>query len=336
MKDISDAARITHKGYSTKKDLELLDKLEALRFELRTFISKYNHEKHTHDLIKKSLDNFYIWENKRKEFKSKQKAYPLLRNLKSYNEFRRQHSELQLYIEDRLRSHLNELLPSIKNAIFTLLNDYFTDDNDCIEISLHSESFDKNKVIPDYNLFYKRDSEIWPFLQFNIKIKSSGGGADTEERKDINPRAYLNTFKYKLFIVAFKLACCCVAKKIYNINYPLIIDDVFDSSDFNNRVGIKEFISDLFRQHDKFLPDESHQLQLIFFTQDNLIADQVEKGINSYYLYRQNENNRSGEAKYSRIYDYHEIDPEKDFHPQDCATKKDVLPLYYSIEEIIS
>ena len=115
---------------------------------------------------------------------------------------------------------------------------------------------------------------------------------------DKDPRDYLNTFKFKLFCVSLKVAFCCVAKDIYNTNFPLVIDDVFDASDFENRIQLKNFMRKLLLKHDELLPALKGMHQFIFFTQDDVIAVQVAKGIKIAY---------NSSVKFGHIFDYHEL-----------------------------
>lgn len=97
-----------------------------------------------------------------------------------------------------------------------------------------------------------------------------------------NAKEYLNTFRIKLFTVAFKFALSCSVKAIYHENWPFVLDDVFDSSDFDNRIKLKDFIKKLVTYYNQTMRDASTQeypLQLIFFTQDDIIGDSVFHGL---------------------------------------------------------
>ena len=56
---------------------------------------------------------------------------------------------------------------------------------------------------------------------------------------------------------------------------PLVLDDVFYASDFENRATIEEFITKLFELFKEFTPDK--ELQLILFTHDQLIFESIIK-----------------------------------------------------------
>lgn len=216
----------------------------------------------------------------------------------AYSELKREFVELVMFFENDLKNIINKWDEKIVSMTTSLLEEYFTVDND------------KIRVLFEFNPFFNEngekitkvsDSTNHCFLDFNIKILSCMGNLNLkdEDLQKISPRAYLNTFKYKLFCIALKLAFCCVAKDIYNINYPFIIDDVFDSSDFDNRVGIKDFSRELITHHNKIFLHDSSPLQIIFFTQDDLIADQFAKGIG--------DTDGHTDYKLSRIHDYHQM-----------------------------
>lgn len=208
------------------------------------------------------------------------------------------------YLESVLIRLLEKWRDRIREAITEMLKDYFVTDNDMIEVKLDLKPLLTIKDL-DSSADMRGDAgTIRKFVDFSVMIKTSRGNLDTDAREEVSPRAYLNTFKYKLFCVAMKLALCCVAKGIYRINYPLVIDDVFDSSDFDSRIGLRDFIMEMMKQHDKLLQNPEYELQLIFFTQDDLIADQIRRGIVTYA--------GNGNVLFGHIYDYHEFSPDDD------------------------
>lgn len=134
-------------------------------------------------------------------------------------------------------------------------------------------------------------------FQLNIEVK---GNNQTENK---SPITYLNTFRLKLFCVALKMSLFCCAKKLYKINMPFVIDDIFDSSDFYHRSNIGSFIANMVASHDKAMQSKEkmkYDLQLIFFTQDNIIAENVYRGLAD-YLY-QNSQEEMSEVKFGRLF----------------------------------
>lgn len=217
--------------------------------------------------------------------------------LENKDRFWKDYLQLVRYLEDSLKSLLESWSMPICETVKALLSDYFRIDNDEIKVDI---KFLPSLELENLNLGdgVKESDIVRNFIEFDIKIMSSEGDLKRENRRPVHPRAYLNTFKYKLFCVALKLAFTCVAKKVYGINYPFIIDDVFDSSDFDNRLKLRDFVRNMRECHDAILPGDDYSLQFIFFTQDDLIADQFDKGIIS--------GNPEEKTRFVRIYDYHE------------------------------
>lgn len=134
-------------------------------------------------------------------------------------------------------------------------------------------------------------------FSLNLDVK----GNDNKETK--TPISYLNTFRLKLFCVAFKMSLFCFAKNLYEINIPFVIDDIFDSSDFYHRSNIGSFIWHMVESHNDTLTSKDrikHPLQLIFFTQDNIIAENVYRGMSN-FIYEKNLED-SMKIKFGRLF----------------------------------
>ena len=219
----------------------------------------------------------------------------------AYELFKKNLTEVIRFLENELKDLLTEWDATIKGFFKELISDYFEVDNDDTFVVVNFNSFDFTPF-SDSEKKVLDNPIVYDFIQFSIHIKTSGGDYSIieKERFDAPPRAYLNTFKFKLFCVAMKMACCCIAKKMYRSNYPLIIDDVFDASDFENRVMIRNFAAKLSRQHKHLLPEKDYSLQIIFFTQDDLVASQMEKGLK--------DGLGADNVILGRIFDYHEVD----------------------------
>lgn len=218
--------------------------------------------------------------------------------------FEEEYSKLVTYLEEYLAQILTEWKEKITKSIDSLLLDYFDIDNDSIKVNLEinptNGSLDQSDVISG-DMEY---DEIYQFVNFNIQVLTAHGNLNANQREGINPRQYLNTFRFKLFCVALKTALSCFVKEKYNLNYPLIIDDVFESSDFDSRLRLKNFVEKIVSCHDELLPSEKFELQIIFFSQDDLIAEQIYKGLIV--------SKGTQKVKFSRIYDYHEaVDTDK-------------------------
>lgn len=128
------------------------------------------------------------------------------------------------------------------------------------------------------NLFLMADEEMsMDFnkntgdFKMNITLKANGNPIP------FTPEKYLNTFRYKLFCMTLKMAIAFSMKKFYRINFPIVIDDVFYSSDFDHRCKVRDFFRLLFDKHKKLFPEED--LQVIFLTHDDVVMDAAYHGI---------------------------------------------------------
>jgi hypothetical protein len=95
----------------------------------------------------------------------------------------------------------------------------------------------------------------------------------TQSPQEVNK--YFNTFHYRLFCTMVGISIAVASRKNTGINLPLVLDDVFYASDFENRATIEEFITKLFELFREFTPDK--ELQLILFTHDQLIFESIIK-----------------------------------------------------------
>lgn len=238
-------------------------------------------------------------------------------------QFKKDLNALIEYLENYLSRFVLHKENKIKESIENLLSDTFALDNDSVNIDIAFKPFLKGglpiTVIQNKNVFVReyKNKDVHEFIKFDVKILSSRGNLNSEERVAVDPRSYLNTFRYKLFCVALKLVFLCISKALYNINFPFVIDDVFDSSDFDSRLKLNDFTKKLIEIHNKLLPEDRYVLQLIFFTQDDLIANQVYKGLVS-KVEKKN-------VKFSQIFDYHECDNNEDLRNFKLADNQKVI-----------
>ncbi len=130
---------------------------------------------------------------------------------------------------------------------------------------------------------------------FTIEVKiETCNPLNKEISSSTEPRKFLNTFRFKMFCFVLKFALTCCIKKFHKVNFPFTIDDVFDASDFENRTDIGRLISDLKEKHDNIEGLNNLPMQLIFFTQDNVIAEAIR--VKYYPL---------DEIKFSCLFDYY-------------------------------
>lgn len=101
------------------------------------------------------------------------------------------------------------------------------------------------------------------------------------------PRSYLNTFRFRLFCIILKVSISIWYMKKTKKILPIVIDDIFSSSDFNNSNRIDYLIFKIFSLYDSHINKGSNSdipLQLIILTHDNQIKLSLEKGFKAAML----------------------------------------------------
>lgn len=150
---------------------------------------------------------------------------------------------------DKIAQIKQNLLPQAQFIISSLMVDY---EDDKVELS------------------YSQQDGI---IMFNGNLKLKGGS------ETINPRYYFNNFRFKLYLVSLKVAMAFYIMQTRKISFPLVFDDIFDSSDFTNRKSSKDYFNKIFQVYDELKILEDKPLQIIFFTQDEVIAESIYDGI---------------------------------------------------------
>lgn len=143
-------------------------------------------------------------------------------------------------------------------------------------------------------------------LSFRIDLK-----VGPDSTKD-TPRRYFNTFRFKLFVVALKTSLACSVKIIHRINFPMVLDDVFDASDFKHKHDIREFIRNIMKSHDQALSKSrinDSPMQLLFMSQDDMIAISAYQGVCDADIEKTDKRTL---VKFCRLYPHKEIDTKAD------------------------
>ena len=162
---------------------------------------------------------------------------------------------LQDTINENVRRIRSEILPSAQNILNELLKDYTDDVVGLSNTNILSENNNGEEI-----------------SLFNGKLVVK------EDKSEIEPRDYFNNFRFKLYLMSLRIAIAFQVMRTRHISFPLMFDDVFDSSDFTNRVKTNKFINKIFDLYKK-LGINDNPLQIIFFTQDEVIAESVYEGI---------------------------------------------------------
>lgn len=92
------------------------------------------------------------------------------------------------------------------------------------------------------------------------------------------PQEYYNSFRYKLYAVSFKIALALMEMKQKGIRVPLVIDDVFNASDFENNIRLEYFVHNIYKAYE--MMDKEIPLQLILLTHDEMVQTAFKKGAN--------------------------------------------------------
>ena len=162
----------------------------------------------------------------------------------------------------------NEFLTCLKNKVYGTI-DYLT--RDAREII--------NEVM---RIFAMEDEEMsFTFNKdngtFDMKItllNTYGNPIET-----FTPEKYLNTFRYKLYCMTLKVAIAFAMKRFYQMNFPIVIDDIFYSSDFIHRGMVRRYFRMLFEKHKELFPEPKDELQVIFLSHDEVIIEAASRGI---------------------------------------------------------
>ena len=170
--------------------------------------------------------------------------------------------EAKIY-EKTLKNKLNNLVKTafapIKMVVEEVLEEFFKIDNRNFDITISIE--------PD-----EYDEETGEVLSEIITAKVK------QKNKNIPAQSIgviLNTFHYRIFSTMVGIAIAIASRINTKINIPLVLDDIFYASDFENRATIETFLKALFEIFSKYTPDIP--LQLIFFTHDQFIFESAMK-----------------------------------------------------------
>ena len=89
------------------------------------------------------------------------------------------------------------------------------------------------------------------------------------------PKRFYNNFRLKLYSISVKVALAFMTMKLNSIKFPLIFDDVFTASDFDNSINIDEFFKIIFDTFEKIGLGAKKDLQIILFSHDEVVLNTV-------------------------------------------------------------
>lgn len=158
-----------------------------------------------------------------------------------------------------LNEEINKSFAPIKMVVEEVLGDYFKFDNRDIDLIISKQPEEYNEDTGEIL------SEI---ITAQLKIKN----------QNIKPQPvgkYLNTFHFRLFSTMVGISIAIASRKNTQVNLPLVLDDVFYASDFENRTSVERFLQQIFKAFKTYTPDLP--LQLILLTHDQLIFESAIK-----------------------------------------------------------
>jgi len=213
----------------------------------RTQIREYENE------IKSLKRNIEIANKGKSDIDNKIKKQEQL--FSDFNIIKNQFKQIQREIEIIRDKEVGKAFIPIQNIVCGIVNDYLKRDGREVKLEIKFE-----------DVF---DSETGD--KISEKLIAKIVSTSEKEAFSISPNKYFNTFHYRLFCSMIGISIAIASRKKSKINMPLILDDIFYASDFENRFTLEIFLDHLIKSFKEFTPELP--LQLIMFTHDELIFD---------------------------------------------------------------
>jgi hypothetical protein len=212
-------------------------------------------------ILKKEINDF---ENQSIEIKGniereKVKINEFIETQRLFAEIKTETTSYLKVFHNKLNEIVSEVFNPIKQVVQNILQNYFEVDDRDVAILIE-------KIAEDIDL---ETGEILSEIITAKIISKSGKFLPQSVNK------YLNTFHYRLFSTMVGVSIAIASRINIGINLPLLMDDIFYASDFENRVTIEKFLVEIFKAFNTYTPSEP--LQLILFTHDQLIFESAIK-----------------------------------------------------------
>lgn len=208
-----------------------------------------------------------------------------------------------------LTKSLAQKINDTLNKIFNELKSFEEFIKDCMKDFLESnERFEINFSNNNHNALITVNNNVQRLVGAN------GSTNNPDEVFRATPNEYFNTFRFKLFVVALKVSYTIFYMKQNRCYLPIIIDDVFNSNDFDNALQIHNFVEKIHKKYQEYInpgkKEDIKPLQLIMFTHDEKILSAFIKGTQ-----RSIENKHTGSHRtlkdicnIGRLYNYRAIE----------------------------
>lgn len=234
-----------------------------------------------------------------------------------------------------IKNDINDFLPLFDIEVNKLVNAGFEPIKKIVE-RIMNDYLQKESV--KFKIDKKEQKEVRDGEEFISYVIIA-----TLERKDISesslsvrPDKYFNTFRYKLFCLMISLSLALATRKKYKINIPIVIDDIFFSSDFINKNTFSIFLQDVIKIFYEQTPELP--LQFILFTHDDLIFRSTLDAIDNFkfdgddLLCEENKKRLIDKTLIGRFFDPND----KDKEPTDSEFSEKYWNLMYNVPKKIS
>ena len=165
----------------------------------------------------------------------------------------------------------------VMEIIGSLFKEICTDFSEFIEKELVYFSPSKNEDI--FTFFTKDDNYI------SLSIKADGH----KDPFTTDAPSYLNTFRFRIYCILLKVSLSIWYMKKSKTILPIVIDDIFSSSDFDNNNRLDIFIYKICELYNRQIKEKCKcniPLQLIILTHDNQAKYALEKGLNTAKIHK--------------------------------------------------
>ncbi|MBR6937953.1 MAG: hypothetical protein IKH63_10365 [Prevotella sp.] len=185
------------------------------------------------------------------------------------------------------------------------------------------------------SFFSLNDGELQePQVKNNeLKILVSAASIDGKPFS-ATPQEYYNSFRFKLYAVSFKIALAFLEMSMKNIRIPIVIDDVFSASDFENNLRLEDFVDSIYTAYEAMGFHEP--LQLILLTHDEMVQTAFTKSAKGLYKEDEVSSKKRQPRPYisARLFS-HKVSEQMniELYGEDLANKQEFYNLYLPIDE---
>lgn len=226
----------------------------------------------------------------------------------------KEETQKEKLILSRILKSVMEVKRAIDEREGEIVHEFIDDFNSFVK-SVLGEFSEKNE---EFTLSFDDQGKC----EVKIKVKPENG-----DPFETTPREYLNSFRFILYCVVlkFSLALCQMRKK--KISAPIVIDDIFDASDFENSLKLERFVYLVFKTYRKYVKEEGVDvpLQLILLTHDEMMKSAFERGL---CMLEMEDMNASEEYICGRLIPYRYARKDSERGMTQIADKKDFYNLY--------